>query len=63
MRITVHDVLSYFAAGMTPEQILADFPYLEKRGLLRLFGVRGVKTTRCSHADETALRSNSLRHW
>ncbi len=28
MRITVYDVLSYLAAGMTPEQILADFPYL-----------------------------------
>ena len=29
MRITVYDVLSYLAAGMTPEQILADFPYLQ----------------------------------
>ena len=28
MRITVHDVLSYLAAGMTSEQILDDFPYL-----------------------------------
>jgi uncharacterized protein (DUF433 family) len=28
MRITVYDVLSYLAAGMTPEEILADFPYL-----------------------------------
>jgi uncharacterized protein (DUF433 family) len=28
MRITVYDVLSYLAAGMTPEQIVADFPYL-----------------------------------
>jgi uncharacterized protein (DUF433 family) len=28
MRITVYDILSYLAAGMTPEQILADFPYL-----------------------------------
>ena len=28
MRITVYDVLSYLVAGMTPEQILADFPYL-----------------------------------
>jgi len=29
MRIPVHDVLSYLAAGMTHEQILDDFPYLE----------------------------------
>lgn len=28
MRITVYDVLSYLAAGMTPQQVLADFPYL-----------------------------------
>ena len=28
MRITVYDVLSYLAGGMTTEEILADFPYL-----------------------------------
>jgi uncharacterized protein (DUF433 family) len=28
MRITVYDVLSYLAAGMTQEEVLADFPYL-----------------------------------
>lgn len=28
MRITVYDVLSYLAAGMTHEEILADFPCL-----------------------------------
>lgn len=28
MRITVYDVLSYLAAGMTNAEILADFPYL-----------------------------------
>jgi uncharacterized protein (DUF433 family) len=28
MRITVYDVLSYLAAGMTPEEVLQDFPYL-----------------------------------
>ncbi len=28
MRITVFDVLSYLAAGMTTAQILDDFPYL-----------------------------------
>jgi uncharacterized protein (DUF433 family) len=28
MRITVYDVLSYLAAGMTVQEILADFPYL-----------------------------------
>jgi uncharacterized protein (DUF433 family) len=28
LRITVYDVLSYLAAGMTHEEILTDFPYL-----------------------------------
>lgn len=27
-RITVQDVLEYLAAGMTPEQVVADFPNL-----------------------------------
>ena len=28
LRVTVYDVLQYFASGMTREQILKDFPYL-----------------------------------
>lgn len=28
MRITVHDILSYLAAGMTTDEILDDFPEL-----------------------------------
>lgn len=28
MRITVYDVLGYLAAGMSKEEILHDFPYL-----------------------------------
>ena len=34
MRITVYDVLSYLAAGMTYEQLLEDFPYLTKEDIL-----------------------------
>ena len=34
MRITVYDVLSYLASGMTQEQILADFPDLAKEDIL-----------------------------
>lgn len=30
MRITVYDILSYLAAGMTPDEILNDFPYLTR---------------------------------
>jgi uncharacterized protein (DUF433 family) len=33
MRITVYDVLSYLAAGMTTEEILADFPYLTEEDI------------------------------
>ncbi len=33
MRITVYDVLDYMAAGMTNEQILADFPELTPEDL------------------------------
>jgi uncharacterized protein (DUF433 family) len=34
MRITVYDVLSYLAAGMTYEELLEDFPYLTKEDIL-----------------------------
>jgi uncharacterized protein (DUF433 family) len=30
MRITVSHVLEMLAGGMTPEQVLQDFPHLEK---------------------------------
>lgn len=34
MRITVYDVLSYLAAGMSHEEILIDFPYLTRDDIL-----------------------------
>lgn len=34
MRITLYDVLSYLAAGMTYEELLDDFPYLTKEDIL-----------------------------
>jgi len=33
MRITVHDVLSYLAAGMSIDEILVDFPYLTREDI------------------------------
>ncbi len=33
-RIAVLDVLSYLAAGMTIEEVLADFPQLTRRNIL-----------------------------
>jgi uncharacterized protein (DUF433 family) len=34
MRITVYDVLSYLAAGMTTEEVLDDFPELTREDIL-----------------------------
>lgn len=34
MRITIYDVLSYLASGMTYEEILDDFPYLTQEDIL-----------------------------
>jgi len=34
LRITVYDVLSYLAAGMTEQEILADFPSLTHEDIL-----------------------------
>ncbi len=33
MRITVYDVLDYLASGMTPDEILRDFPYLTREDI------------------------------
>ncbi len=33
MRITVYDVLGYLASGMTPEQIIEDFPELTQEDI------------------------------
>lgn len=34
MRITVYDILSYLAAGMTKEEILNDFPELTENDVM-----------------------------
>jgi len=37
MRITVYDVLSYLAAGMTVAEVLDDFPYLTPEDIRACF--------------------------
>ncbi|MFZ2725761.1 MAG: DUF433 domain-containing protein [Methylococcaceae bacterium] len=37
LRITVYDILEYFASGMTQEEILEDFDYLTKEDLQACF--------------------------
>ena len=34
LRVTVYDVLEYLASGMSIDEILDDFPYLEKEDIL-----------------------------
>jgi uncharacterized protein (DUF433 family) len=34
MRITVYDILEYLASGMSQQEILDDFPYLNKEDIL-----------------------------
>lgn len=33
LRITVYDILEYLASGMTEDEILEDFPYLEREDI------------------------------
>lgn len=42
MRITVYDVLDYLASGMTHEEILRDFPFLEEEDLRACHGFAGT---------------------
>lgn len=37
LRITVYDILEYFASGMTEQEILDDFDYLTKDDILACF--------------------------
>ncbi|MGZ8151755.1 MAG: DUF433 domain-containing protein [Methylovulum sp.] len=37
LRITVYDILEYFASGMTMEEILEDFDYLTKEDIQACF--------------------------
>jgi uncharacterized protein (DUF433 family) len=41
LRITVYDVLFYLAAGMTVDEILADFPVLTKDDILACLSYGG----------------------
>jgi uncharacterized protein (DUF433 family) len=34
MRVTVKDVLGFLAAGMSVDEILAEYPYLEREDIL-----------------------------
>ena len=44
MRITVYDVLSYLASGMSYEEILEDFPYLTREDIMACLSYAAERT-------------------
>ena len=46
MRITVYDVLSYLAAGMSREEVLTDFPYLTDEDISACLGYAAEREQR-----------------
>jgi uncharacterized protein (DUF433 family) len=53
MRITVYDVLGYLASGLTPEQIIEDFPELTKEDIQAClsYAADSEKHTRILHTS------------
>ncbi len=52
MRITVYDVLSYLAAGMSEEEVLRDFPYLTREDILACLSYAAGREHRMLVANE-----------
>lgn len=46
MRVTVYDVLSYLAAGLTHQEILGDFPYLTEDDIRACLGYAAQREQR-----------------
>lgn len=52
MRITVHDALSYLAAGMSKEEIIEDFPYLTEEDILACLAYAADRERRLAASGE-----------
>ncbi len=52
MRITVYDVLSYLAAGMSKEEIIEDFPYLTEEDILACLAYAADRERRLAASGE-----------
>lgn len=50
-RISVSDVLSYLAGGMTEEQILKDFPQLTREGVRACLAFAADRERRTGHTS------------
>jgi uncharacterized protein (DUF433 family)/predicted nuclease of predicted toxin-antitoxin system len=61
MRITVYDVLSYLAAGMSVAEVLDDFPYLTRKTFRHASHLRRSVNAACSwRLHEAVVRPKSL---
>lgn len=49
LRITVYDVLDYLSSGMTVEEILTDFPYLEREDILAALAYAADRERKTTH--------------
>lgn len=50
-RITVYDVLSYLASGMTESEILEDFPSLEREDILACYAYAAERDRKTFHPN------------
>jgi len=48
-RITVYDILSYLASGMTEQEVLADFPSLEHDDILACYAYAAERDRKTFH--------------
>jgi len=48
LRVTVWDVLDMLASGMTEDEILEDYPYLEKADFPAVYAFRPLSSNRAS---------------
>ncbi len=53
-RITVYDVLSYLASGMTEKEILDDFPALEHEDILACYAYAAERDRKTFHSSPAA---------
>ena len=63
MRITVYDILEYFASGMTVDEILNDFPELTNTDIRACFAYSAdkEKSQMIIHTNETPIRPESVQ--
>jgi len=54
-RITVYDIFSYLAAGMTEKQILEDFPYLTAEDIQACYAFAAAREGQATAHSETSV--------